>query len=79
MTDSLQDILSKRNYGEPPELERVRSFVEDVIGTKPSLSMRTNTIFVTVPSAAAAGALRVHTFKIERELQNKYRIVIRIA
>jgi hypothetical protein len=79
MSDSLGDLLNKKSYGEPPEFQKIREFVEDAIGMKPRVANKADTYYVTVPSAAAAGALRVHIYRLERELGTNKRVVLRIG
>ena len=78
MTDSLSDLLAKRRPSEPPELAAVRSFVEKTIGVTPVLAISTSAITIHMPSAAAAGALRMQLHELQTQLPNK-RLVIRIG
>lgn len=79
MTESLGNILNKKSYGEPPEIAKIKNFVREIIGTEPRVSIKSNTYFVTVPNASAAGALRVHIYKLERDLGQGKRVVLRIG
>jgi hypothetical protein len=79
MADSLGDVLNKKNYGEPPELAVIRAFVQDLIGMTPRIYVRSNTYFVTVNGAGAAGALRVHIYRLERQLGPGKKVVLKIS
>lgn len=79
MSQLLGDVLGNRNYGEPPEIKQIKEFVETQIGIVPAVSVNSETFVVRVPSAAAAGALRGKIFQLQRQIEGKRRIVIRIG
>ena len=79
MSQAMGDILSKRDYAEPPEVQQIRDFVEKAIGVTPRISIGTENYVIQVPSAAAAGALRTQLFQLQNELGTKRRLVIRIG
>ena len=79
MTSQLGDILSHRPYNEPPEIKQIKDFVQEVIGITPAVAMKPDSIIVSVPNAAAAGALRFHIFKLQQQLGHKRRIILRIG
>lgn len=79
MSQQLGDVLTGRNYGEPPEIRQIKAFVLTEIGITPSVSVNSETFVIRVPSAAAAGALRTRLFKLQKQVEGKRRIVIRIG
>lgn len=79
MSQSLGDVLAKRNYGEPPEIKVIKEFVHDQIGITPSVSITTAGYVVRVPSAAAAGTLRTKLYQLQQELGPQRRVLIRIG
>lgn len=79
MTPLLGDVLSSRNYREPPEIQQIKDFVQNAIGITPSVSITPESYVVQVPSAAAAGALRGHIYQLQKELDAKRRVIIRIG
>lgn len=79
MTQSLGDVLQRRNYGEPPEIAQIKQFVQSEIGVTPAVSMTTETFVIHLRSAAAAGALRSKLYVLQRELDTKKRLLIRIG
>jgi hypothetical protein len=78
MSQLLGDVLAKRNYGEPPEIRIIKDFVQSHIGLVPSVSITPESYVVIVPSAAAAGALRVQLYTLQKLLPAKRRVIIRI-
>lgn len=79
MTNSLQSILRGRVPAEPPEIKQIKSFVKERIKTDAGVVMGKNQIVITLPSAAAAGALRMHLFELQQLLTTDARLVIRIG
>ncbi len=79
MSQLLGDVLTGRNYDEPPEIRQIKKFVLAEIGITPMVSVNTEAYVVKVPSAAAAGALRTKLFQLQKQLNDKRRIIIRIS
>jgi hypothetical protein len=79
MSQLLGDVLTSRNYDEPPEVRQIKEFVLATIGISPAVSVTTEAFVVKVPSAAAAGALRTKLFQLQKQLDNTRRIIIRIG
>jgi hypothetical protein len=79
MATPLGDLLSRRNYEEPPEIKLIKDFVQSAVGITPRVKITPETYVLSLPSAAAAGALRAHLFKLQQELGGNKRILIRIG
>lgn len=79
MTQKLGDLLTERNYSEPPDISLIKEFVYKSIGVQPKVSITAESYIVSVPSAAAAGSLRSHVFKLKKQLDSPRRILIRIG
>lgn len=79
MSQLLGDVLTGRNYSEPPEISQIKEFVLAEIGITPTVSVSTETFIIRVPSASAAGALRGKLFQLEKQLDGKRRLIIRIG
>jgi len=77
--DSLQDIISRYEKPEQPELIAIKRYVDEHYHTPISASVNGNTIVVTVPSAALANTLRLNITKIQEACQLEKRIVFRIG
>lgn len=78
MSDSIADILGSRNLSEPPEVQRIKDFVQVEIGLTPSVSVTKTAFIVAIPGASAAGTLRFKLFQLQRQLGNNRKVVIRI-
>ncbi len=75
----LGDILDKSKYAEPPEIQQIKDFVLAEIGVKPKVTITSESLIVRMPSAAAAGALRMKIVQLTEHLDTKKRVVIRIS
>lgn len=74
------DLLAKRGVPkEPPEIRVIKQFVKDRIGVTPNVTVGTAQISIGMPSAAAAGALRMELFNLQESLDTTKRLVIRIG
>lgn len=78
MTDSLSDILGKRQYSEPPEVAIIKEFVKSEIGETPKVSVSDGNFYVLISSSAAAGNLRFKLFQLQRSLGHAHKIIIRV-
>ena len=79
MTQKLGDLLSGRDYSEPTDIQLIKNFVFERVGVTPKVSITSESYIVSVSSAAAAGSLRTHVFKLKKQLDSPRRILIRIA
>ena len=76
---SLQDIIGRKDYDVPPEIEIIKSFVRKKFSSDVQVSCQTRSITITTPSAALAGSLRPHLHKLKKELDTDKRLFIRIG
>lgn len=73
----LSDLLSKRQMPQEPEtFPIVRSFIEQHLQITPGLQLRDGAIMISVPSSAAAGALRFQLPALRRQLPPNTELVI---
>lgn len=73
----LSDILSKKQLPhEPEEFPIIRHFVEQELQITPTLQLRDGAIIISMPSSAAAGALRFHIPALRRQLPADTELVI---
>lgn len=77
--DSLQDIIGKRGFDEPPEIQVIKSFVRKTFSADVGVVMQTHSITITTPSAALAGSLRPLLHKLRKELDTEKKLFIRIG
>jgi hypothetical protein len=77
--DSLQNILSKFDKPEQPELLAVKRYVDEHYQIAVSAAISGNSIVITVPSAALANTLRLQTTKIQAACETEKRLIFRIG
>lgn len=78
--DSIHDILSAKNFDEPPEVSSLKKYVLDSFQTNISVAVRGQQLIITVPSAALANTLRLRAPEIKRRCQlQANRLVFRIG
>jgi hypothetical protein len=77
--DSLQDIISRYDKPEQPELAAVKGYVDEHYHIPISAAISGDTIVVTVPSAALANTLRLQSSKITEVCKLDKRLVFRIG
>lgn len=77
--DSLDSILSNRDFDEPPEVAAIKKYVQENFGTSVSVLVRERDIVVGVPGAALAGTLRMRAPEIKRRCQLNKRLTFRIT
>jgi prephenate dehydrogenase len=64
--DSLNSILSRKDFDEPPEVSNIKKYVQDEFKTDVSVIARDKDIIITVPSAALASTLRLRSPELKR-------------
>lgn len=77
--DSLQDLLGRYSPKEPPEITAVKRYIDQRFKAESTVSLRDETIVVTVYSAALANTLRYHLRKMQAAADTKKRILLRIG
>lgn len=78
MTDSIENLLKKRNYSEPEEISIIRDFVFKKYGKVPGLKITGNRIIICVPNAALAGALRMDLHELSKKIKTKHELSVLI-
>jgi hypothetical protein len=78
MADSLLDILTRKDFSEPPEIKAIKQYVADHFQEAVEVIVREREILVTAPSAALANTLRYHVRHLQKAAQTSKRIVLRI-
>lgn len=79
MTNSMADILGKREFHEPKEIQIIKTFVRKEFGADCSVKISDRAIVILVDSAALAGSLRMQLHTLAKECGTKKRLVIRIT
>ena len=77
--DSLFNILSGKNFDEPPEIASVKKYILDEFKVEARVQVHGNDLFVTVPSAGLVGTLRMRGPEIKRRCQLDRKLVFRMS
>lgn len=76
---SLQDIMGRKDFDQPPEIEIIKTFVRKTFSADVGVILQTHSITITTSSAGLAGSLRPMLHKLKKELDTEKRIFIRIG
>lgn len=79
MTDSLADLLGKRNFEEPPEVRIIKEFIRERFDVDASVLVQQRQIIIGVQGSSLAGALRMHLHQLQKLCATDKRLVIRIG
>ncbi|MDB5168730.1 MAG: hypothetical protein JWO41_86 [Candidatus Saccharibacteria bacterium] len=78
--DSLNSILGRKDFDEPPEVTNIKKYVQDEFKVAVTVMARERDIIITVPSAALASTLRLRSPELKRRCAiNDKKIIIRIG
>jgi hypothetical protein len=77
--DSLDNILKRKDFDEPPEMMGIKKYVQDEFKTAVGVQVRDRDIVISVPSAALANTLRLRAPDIKRRCQLDKRLTFRIS
>lgn len=76
---SLQDIMGKKSFDEPPEIQSIKTYVRKLYSSDVGVSVQSHSITITTASASLAGSLRPHLHKLKQELDTDKKLFIRIG
>lgn len=77
--DSLNDILSRKDFDEPPESAAIKNYVREKFDEAVAVTIREREIIIAAPSAALAATLRMNMLDLQRLVGDKRRLVFRIG
>lgn len=77
--DSIKDLLTRKDFEQPDEIQQIKNFVKSKFNEEPSVKITANSIIISVSNASLAGALRVHLHHLAQDLQTKKKLLIRIS
>jgi hypothetical protein len=77
--DSLFNILSTKDFHEPPEIQSIKKYVQDNFKTDVSVLVREKDIVIGVPGASLANTLRLQAPEMKRRCQLDKKLVFRIT
>lgn len=78
MSDSLADILGKRRYEAPDEIELIKLYVDKLFQHNPAVTIQKSQIIISVPNSAMAGSLRPHLHELKNLCKTDKRLVISV-
>jgi len=76
---SIGDILSKKDYQEPPEIGAIKDFVMQRFQSKVGVTVNDKQIIISANSAALAGTLRLHSYELSKVCQTDKKLTFKIA
>jgi hypothetical protein len=79
MSESLGDLLAKRDFDEPPEARAIKEYVRRYYDTDVKVTMQQHAIVISARSAALIGSLRMHLPKLQAAAQTDKRLLLRIG
>lgn len=79
MSESLSEILARRDDTQPPEIAAIKKFVKERFNATVGVSVQKKQIIILANNASLAGSLRMHTLDLQKIVKYKSRIVIRIG
>ncbi len=77
--DSLNSILSGKDFDERPEMTSIKKYVHDEFKIVVGVQVRDRDIVISVPSAALANTLRLRGPDLKRRCQIDKRLTFRIG
>lgn len=78
MSESLKDILLRRDDKEPPEIAVIKDFIQKRFKSPSQVTVNKGQIIITVQGAALAGSLRLHIFELQNLVDSPKKLLIRL-
>lgn len=77
MSDSLGDLLARRDFDEPPEIRAIKDYVRRYYDAEVRVTVQPHTIIVSARSAGLIGSLRLNLPKLQQAAGTDKRIMLR--
>lgn len=77
--DSIKDLLIKKDFEQPDEIQQIKNFVKSKFDEEPRVKITQNSIIISVSNASLAGALRMHLHHLSKELKTDKKLMLRIG
>lgn len=78
MSNSLADLLARKDFDEPPEMQAIKKFVQDTFQSDVEVMVRERDIVVTASSASLANSLRLKVTQLREAAKTDKKIIFRI-
>lgn len=79
MSESLKDILLRRDDNQPPEIAIIKEFVMRRFKAPVSVTVNKTQIIINANSSALAGTLRLNIFELQNTVKSKKKLLIRVS
>jgi len=76
---SMFDIMKDKDFDIPPEVAEIKAYVQRFFKVEVGVTIQERTIVITTRSAALAGSLRPHLYKLAKQLKTEKKLIIRIG
>lgn len=78
--DSLFDLLSKRDFDAPPEVEAIKNYIRAELDSEVEVRLRgEKTIIICAPSASLIATLRLRQTQLKRAAKTDRSLVFRVG
>lgn len=71
--------MGNKDFGVPPEVSEIKAYVQRHFKVDVGITVQERMIVITTRSAALAGSLRPHLYKLAKQLKTEKKLVIRIG
>lgn len=79
MSESLKDLLLKRDDSQPAEIMAIKDFTRRRFNADVQVQIQKSSIVITAPGAALAATLRLNISNLQKVTKTDKRLVIRIG
>lgn len=77
--DSIKDVLAKKDLDEPSEVVALKEYCKDLFGLTPKISVKNDSIWMSVPTGILATELRMRLPEITRRCNLTKKLIIKIG
>lgn len=77
MSDSLGDLLARRDFDEPPEVRAIKDYVRRYYDAEVRVTVQPHAIVISSRSAGLIGSLRLNLPKLQQAAGTDKRILLR--
>jgi hypothetical protein len=75
--DSLQEILGKRDFTPPDEIQTIKDYIERRYKSVSRVRVERNTVIIKVPSSALAATIQLEQRRLIEACRIKKKLIIR--
>jgi len=79
MTTNIADILGRKQFEEPHEIEIIKDYLNQKFQSTAHVKIQEKRIVISVSNAALAGALRMQLHSLQDLCRTEKRLIIRIS